>query len=124
MTWGCCQIIKEPTSDGASLEDGSVIFIQRMPLNPCLAAISHAIGTAVLYHFNCFSKDLLYSKAHNENYATLPFLNEIYHTMYYKSDRFQQEGNFALPATGANIETAQPDAPKAKHGDPYRKKNQ
>ena len=69
-------------------------------------------------------KDLLYSKAHNENCATLPSLNDIYHTMYYKSDRFQQEGNFALPANGANIETAQPDAPKAKHGDPYRKKNQ
>ena len=29
-----------------------------------------------------------------------------------------------VPANGANIETAQPDAPKAKHGDPYRKKNQ
>ena len=69
-------------------------------------------------------KDLLYSKAHNENCATLPSLNDICHTMYYKSDRFQQEGNFALPANGANIETAQPDAPKAKHGDPYRKKNQ
>lgn len=61
-------------------------------------------------------KDLLYSKAHNENCATLPFLNEIYHTMYYKSGRFQQEGNFALPANGANIETAQPDAPKRSTG--------